>query len=49
MKAIQNSHERELDDWKKLFAMVDHKLELLGAEQPSGSSLWMMVLQWKGD
>jgi hypothetical protein len=49
MKAIQNSHERDMRDWEKLFEVADPRFQLLVASQPKGSTLWLLVLQWKGD
>lgn len=49
MTEIQNSHEREVDDWAKLFASADPGFEFQGAKLPEGANLWMMVVEWKGN
>ncbi len=47
MTQIQNSHEREVDDWAALFHAADSRFTFLGAEQPAGSNLWFVVAEWK--
>ncbi|KAI0190559.1 S-adenosyl-L-methionine-dependent methyltransferase [Astrocystis sublimbata] len=49
MTELQNSHEREVDDWAKLFSDTDARFEFQGAKQPPGSNLWLLVAEWKGD
>ncbi|KAI1389995.1 S-adenosyl-L-methionine-dependent methyltransferase [Hypoxylon trugodes] len=49
MAELQNSHERELDDWKKLFKSADERFEFLEAKRPEGSNMWVIVLEWKGN
>ncbi|KAI0020758.1 S-adenosyl-L-methionine-dependent methyltransferase [Xylariomycetidae sp. FL0641] len=49
MKVIQNSHERALDDWKKLFEAADSRFIFERADQPRGSTLWIIIVEWKGD
>ncbi|TGJ78458.1 hypothetical protein E0Z10_g10305 [Xylaria hypoxylon] len=49
MTEIQNSYEREVDDWAKLFAQADPRLKFLGAKQPSGSNLGFLIAEWNGD
>lgn len=49
MKETQNSHERELDDWVKLFQEADSRFQFQGAVQPEGSDLWILTVEWKGD
>ncbi|KAI1427098.1 S-adenosyl-L-methionine-dependent methyltransferase [Xylaria sp. FL1777] len=49
MTEIQNSYEREVDDWAKLFREADSRFEFQGAKQPPGSNLWLVVAEWKGD
>ncbi|KAI1123665.1 S-adenosyl-L-methionine-dependent methyltransferase [Nemania abortiva] len=49
MTEIQNSHEREVGDWAKLFSDADPRFEFQGAKQPPGSNLWLVVAEWKGD
>ncbi|RYO89405.1 hypothetical protein DL766_010432 [Monosporascus sp. MC13-8B] len=48
MTEIQNSHERELDDWAKVFELADHRFEFQGGRQPVGANLWLLVAEWKG-
>ena len=47
MKEMQNSRERELDDWKNLFSMADPRFLFQEARQPPGSNLWIMVVEWQ--
>ncbi|KAI1380433.1 S-adenosyl-L-methionine-dependent methyltransferase [Hypoxylon crocopeplum] len=49
MLEIQNSHERELDDWKNLFEIAGPGFEFQSAKQPTGSNLWILVAEWKGN
>lgn len=49
MKEIQNSRERELDDWVQLFKTADPRFQFEGAMQPDGSDLWILTAEWKGD
>ncbi|KAK4041920.1 S-adenosyl-L-methionine-dependent methyltransferase [Parachaetomium inaequale] len=48
MTELQNSHERELDDWAKVFELADPRFEFKGGQRPAGSNLWLMVAEWKG-
>ncbi|KAI1282907.1 S-adenosyl-L-methionine-dependent methyltransferase [Xylaria sp. FL0933] len=48
MTEIQNSYEREVDDWAKLFRDADPRFAFKGAKQPSGSNLGFVVAEWKG-
>ncbi|RYP60843.1 hypothetical protein DL771_010354 [Monosporascus sp. 5C6A] len=48
MTEIQNSHERELEDWAKIFELADHRFEFQGGKQPVGANLWLLVAEWKG-
>lgn len=48
MTEMQNSHEREVDDWAKPCEMASPGFELHEAKQPRGSNLWILVLEWKG-
>ncbi|KAK7751322.1 hypothetical protein SLS62_006728 [Diatrype stigma] len=47
MTEIQNSHERELDDWKELIKKASPNFEFKWAKQPTGSNLWLIVVEWK--
>ncbi|KAI8962773.1 S-adenosyl-L-methionine-dependent methyltransferase [Daldinia sp. FL1419] len=49
MTELQNSHERELDDWAKLFELADPRFKFQWGKQPAGSNLWVVVAEWKGD
>lgn len=48
MTEIQNSHEREVDDWAKLFESASPGFEFQEAKQPKGSNLWILTAEWKG-
>lgn len=48
MREIQNSHERELEDWEKLFKLADPSFDLQVVKRPVGSNLWILVAEWKG-
>jgi hypothetical protein len=48
MTELQNSHERELDDWAKVFELADPRFEFKGGQRPAGANLWLMVAEWKG-
>ncbi|CAJ2505647.1 Uu.00g130410.m01.CDS01 [Anthostomella pinea] len=47
MTEIQNSHERELGAWAKLFKLADPRFEFQWGRQPAGANLWLMVAEWK--
>ncbi|KAI1391008.1 S-adenosyl-L-methionine-dependent methyltransferase [Hypoxylon trugodes] len=49
MTEIQNSHDRELTDWVALFKAADPRFEFQQSVHPSGSNLWILVVEWKGD
>ncbi|KAI2642063.1 S-adenosyl-L-methionine-dependent methyltransferase [Xylaria nigripes] len=49
MTELQNSHEREVGDWAKLFNDADPRFKFQSATQPPGSNLWLVVAEWKGD
>jgi hypothetical protein len=49
MTELQNSHDRELEEWEQLFAQADSRFHFRGGEQPAGSNLWIMVAEWKGE
>lgn len=48
MLEIQNSQQREIDDWKDLFKRADDRFEFVSGEQPSGSRLWVLKVRWAG-
>ena len=47
MLAIQNSREREIEDWARLFELADSRFKFLGATQPIGSTLWILESIWE--
>ncbi|TVY28476.1 O-methyltransferase [Lachnellula hyalina] len=47
MMEVQNSRERDLDDWAKLFREADERFVFKGGKQPEGSSLWILEVEWK--
>ena len=47
MLEMQNSQEREFDDWKNLFASVDSRFKWKGGHQPRGSRLWILTAIWE--
>ena len=49
MLELQNSRERELEDWAALFVQADARFRFLGGQQPAGSKLWIMEAIWEGD
>ncbi|KAI6090340.1 S-adenosyl-L-methionine-dependent methyltransferase [Hypoxylon rubiginosum] len=49
MTELQNSHERELEDWARVFELADPRFKFQGGKQPAGSNLWLLVAEWKGD
>lgn len=46
MLEIQNSRERELDEWALLFKEADSRFEFLGGSRPTGSRLWILQARW---
>ncbi|KAI1364913.1 S-adenosyl-L-methionine-dependent methyltransferase [Xylaria arbuscula] len=48
MTEIQNSYEREADDWARLFKRADPRFKFLEAKQPPGSNLGFVVAEWSG-
>ncbi|KAH9884618.1 S-adenosyl-L-methionine-dependent methyltransferase [Xylariomycetidae sp. FL2044] len=46
MAEIQNSHEREVQDWIALFRLADKRFEFKEAKQPEGSILWILTVEW---
>ncbi|KAK4206754.1 S-adenosyl-L-methionine-dependent methyltransferase [Rhypophila decipiens] len=49
MTELQNSHERELEDWAELFKLADPRFEFQGGELPKSANLWVLVAEWKGE
>lgn len=48
MTEIQNSHERELDDWKQIIHAASPGFVFQWAKQPPGSNLWLIAVEWQG-
>jgi len=48
MTELQNSHERELEDWAEILKLADARFEFQGGELPTGANLWLLVAEWKG-
>lgn len=46
MKTVCNSREREVDDWKSLFAQADERFRWQGAWKTSGK-LWFIESTWE--
>lgn len=49
MIEIQNSHEREVQDWARLFELAGPGFEFQGASLPKGANMWILVAEWKGN
>lgn len=49
MTEIQNSYEREVEDWARLISDADPRFEFQGAKQPAGSNLGFVVAEWNGE
>ena len=47
MLELQNSCERELDDWAALLPRADTEFKFLGGQQPEGSNLWILTARGK--
>ncbi|KAK0609535.1 S-adenosyl-L-methionine-dependent methyltransferase [Bombardia bombarda] len=47
MKELQNSFERELNDWAKIFQLADPRFRFQGGKLPAGANLWLLVAEWK--
>lgn len=48
MLELQNSRERELDDWAKRFEQADSRFKFLGGSKPEGANLWILEARWDG-
>jgi len=46
MMEIQNSLERDLDAWAKLFKEADSRFQFRGGKLPKGSHLWILEAVW---
>ncbi|TGO30458.1 hypothetical protein BPAE_0005g00540 [Botrytis paeoniae] len=49
MLESQNSRERALEDWAKLFGDADPRFTFKGGKQPAGSNLWILEAFWDRD
>ncbi|KAI9873469.1 MAG: hypothetical protein M1830_000374 [Pleopsidium flavum] len=49
MLELQNSREREIDDWAELFRQADARYKFLGGKQPKGSRLWIIEAIWQDE
>lgn len=47
MLQIQNSRERERQDWEHLFKEADPSFKFLGVQQPEGSKLAFIEASWE--
>lgn len=47
MLEIQNSKERDLDEWITLFKRADARYSFKGMTQPPGSSLALLEVIWR--
>lgn len=45
--SMSNSHERELSDWKALFASADKRFRWEGLVEPKGSNLALIEVAWE--
>lgn len=48
MLELQNSREREVDDWVNLLERADWRFKFLGATLPQGSKLHLLEVEWTG-
>jgi len=48
MLELQNARERELQDWKDLFALADERFKFVGVVMPPGSNLAIIIVEWQG-
>ena len=47
MLTLSNAQERELEDWKRLFASVDTRFKWKGVVEPEGSDLALIEAVWE--
>jgi hypothetical protein len=47
MLQIQNSKEREVQDWEILFKEADSRFRFVGVKQPRGSKLAIIEAIWE--
>lgn len=47
MMELQNSLERDLDAWAKLFEDADPRFKFQGGKKPEGSHLWILEAMWE--
>ncbi|KAI4596367.1 hypothetical protein KJ359_005496 [Pestalotiopsis sp. 9143b] len=48
MQQLLNAHQREMHEWKDLFAAADPRFRYLGATQPSGAIRYIIEAEWQG-
>lgn len=48
MQQLLNAHQREMHEWKDLFAAADPRFIYLGATQPPGAIRYIIEAEWKG-
>lgn len=48
MQELLNGGDREMEDWKKLFADAHDGFLFKGAKKPSNSNLWILEVEWVG-
>ena len=46
MMAVFNAGERELEEWRDLFASADSRYAFGGAKQPKGSKMALIEATW---
>ena len=46
MLTIQNSRERDQDDWISLFKQADKRFNFLGVTHPEGANLLIIEFNW---
>jgi hypothetical protein len=49
MMEMQNSKERELDDWAKLFEEADKRFDFRGGKQTQDSNLRVLKAEWNSE
>lgn len=49
MLEMHNGKERDLDDWKQLFASADKRFRIVSVKQPPSSRLGLLEVEWTPD
>ena len=47
MQSMFDAKEREIEQWRKLFADADSRFRFIGVTQPEGSRLSIIELVWE--